>query len=46
MSTDKLATHEAKTLQRDVDNINKRDEEIQKKRQSTRKQKEMEAKLF
>ena len=45
-SQDKLANHEAKTLQRDLDEINRKQDIVLKKRIDDRKQKEMEAKLF
>jgi len=43
---DRLASHEAKTLQRDIDEINKKDDYKMQMRSKLRKQKEMEAKLF
>lgn len=45
-SQDKLANHEAKTLQRDLDEINRKQDIVLKKRLDERKQKEIEAKLF
>lgn len=45
-SQDKLANHEAKTLQRDLDEINRKQDITLKKRMDDRKQKEIEAKLF
>ena len=45
-SQDKLANHEAKTLQRDLDEINRKQDIVLKKRIDDRKQKEMEAILF
>lgn len=46
LSTDKLAIHEAKTLARDIEEINKKQDNEIEKRKVERKQKEMQAKLF
>lgn len=43
---DKLAVHEAKTLKRDIEEINKRTDVDLEKRLKDRKAKELEAKLF
>lgn len=45
-STDKIASHEAKTLQRDMDQINAKHDNTVKKRADDRKLKEVEAKNF